>query len=282
MTSPGPTLRNIPAAKSISTVLALTDHGTAGAIANAGAALVNLYNSDSVLWHEGLLRFEVWTVGGKGATPTAVGATKTFSLFYGFTDTLLDATADAPTILATSESSLVCALPNATSVRATGDFTLSGLPNDGDQVYIGLPTATIIYRFKNVLARPYDVLIGASAAATATNLINAINFSGGTVGTDYFAGAAAHPAVTAVTGGAGVVTVKSISYGTAGNAVLTSDDTTNGSWGAAALSGGSAAGSALHASAAFVHLGKYLYVWYDRDAFAANALIDVTAKLIRL
>lgn len=281
MTSPGPTLRNIPAAKSISTVLALTDHGTVGSIANAGAALVNLFNVDAVLWHEGLLRIEVLTVGGKGATPTAVGASSTFSLFYAFTDTLLDATADAPTILATIEDSLVCALPDAISARATGTFTLSGLPNDGDSVYIG-SDPQIVYRFKNVIARPYDVKIAGTAAATATNLINAINFSGGTVGTDYYAGAAAHPSVTAVTGGAGIVTVKSISYGTAGNGLATTDDTTNGAWGAASLSGGSAAGSAIHATDPFVHAGKYLYVWYDRTAFAANALIDVTAKLIRL
>jgi hypothetical protein len=279
MKSPGTVVsRSIPAAKSIATILSLTDHGTTGAITNAGAALINLYDSDSVLWHEGLLKLDVITVGGKGATPTAVGVSKIFTLNYAFTDYLLDAVADAPTVLATAKSSLLCALPNAVSARATGTLTLAGVPANLDLIVIG----SMSYSMRTTVTGPYQVKIGASAAATATNIINAINNSGGTVGTDYGSGAAAHPYVTAVTGGAGIVTVNSIYYGTAGNGLATTEDSTQMSWGAVSLAGGSAAGSAIHQTAPFVHGGRYLYVWYDRDLFAANALIDVTARLVRL
>lgn len=268
----------VPQALAISTLLTLTDHGTTGTISNAGAALTNFSSDDAVLYHEGLLKIEVLTVGGKGATPTAVGASDTFTLKYAFTDTLLDAVADAPVILATSASSLVCALPNAISVRPSGTLTLSGLPANAETVTIG----NVTYTFRTVVVNPYDVKIGASAAATATNLINAINFSGGTVGTDYGNNAVAHPLVTAATGGSGVVTVTAKAYNTSGNSIATTEVASNTSWGGATLSGGSAAGTAIHSTASFVHLGRYLYTWYDRTAFAADALIDVTAKLIRL
>jgi hypothetical protein len=44
-----------------------------------------------------------------------------------------------------------------------------------------------------------------------------------------------------------------------------------------------AAGTAYHATDPFVQAGRYLYVWYDRDAFgSANALVDLIAKLVRL
>lgn len=282
MTSPGNVLpRSVPASKSIATLLTLTDHGSAGAISNAGAALTNLYNDNAVLWHEGLLKIEVMTTGGKGATPTAVGGSKTFTLKYAFTDALLDAIADAPTILATSVSSLVCALPNATSVRATGAFTLTSNPANGDTVRIGYSTALVQYTFKTTVVNPYDVKIGADITATSVNLVRAINFSGGTVGTDYGSGASAHPLVTA-TSAAGVTTVTANAYNTSGNAIATQKTCANGSWGGSAMSGGLADGTAIFATSSFVHLGKYLYIWYDRSAFAANALIDVAAKLIRL
>jgi len=32
----------------------------------------------------------------------------------------------------------------------------------------------------------------------------------------------------------------------------------------------------------FVGRGRYLYVWYDRDAFAADALIDLSVRLLRV
>lgn len=46
-------------------------------------------------------------------------------------------------------------------------------------------------------------------------------------------------------------------------------------------SASTAAGIRVHATGPFVVSGRYLYVWYDRTDFAANALVDLTAKLIR-
>ena len=43
-----------------------------------------------------------------------------------------------------------------------------------------------------------------------------------------------------------------------------------------------AAGTRYYQTAEFVCGGRYLYIWYDRDAFAANALIDFTVKLVRV
>lgn len=283
-------LKSVPRSVAIATLLALTDHGTTGAVSDQGAALINLHDDNSVLYHEGLLRIEVATTGGKGATPTAVGASDTFTLKYAFTDTKLAAVADAPTILATVASSLVCALPNAVSARATRDLTFTGLPTAGQTVTID----GIVYTFRAsaagfaVAAEPglgnvihNQVLIGADATATALNLVYAINQSGGTAGVEYSAGTA-HPTVSAADGGAGVVSVFSLAYGTSGNAIAVSETCSNATWAGTPLTGGSAAGQAVFATAAFTHLGRYLYVWYDRTAFAANALIDVTAKLIRL
>jgi hypothetical protein len=74
-----------------------------------------------------VLRFQIRSDGGLGATPTAVGPGVTFTLKYAFSEDLFDVT-DAPTILQTAAQSLVCALPNATSVKASQTFTFTGQP----------------------------------------------------------------------------------------------------------------------------------------------------------
>jgi hypothetical protein len=44
-----------------------------------------------------------------------------------------------------------------------------------------------------------------------------------------------------------------------------------------------AAGRRIHQSGTpFIIQGRYLYVWYDRDAFAANALVDFDINLVRV
>jgi hypothetical protein len=48
-------------------------------------------------------------------------------------------------------------------------------------------------------------------------------------------------------------------------------------------SSAAAAGKRIHQSGTpFIIQGRYLYVWYDRDAFAANALVDVDINLVRV
>lgn len=44
----------------------------------------------------------------------------------------------------------------------------------------------------------------------------------------------------------------------------------------------SEAGFSMAASDNFIHGGRYIGFWFDRDAFAANALIDLTIRLVRL
>lgn len=69
-----------------------------------------------------------------------------------------------------------------------GILTNTGNPADNDTVTIGWTT----YRFKNILAQAYDVLIGGSASASFDNLKSAINDTG-LEGTDYGTGTEVHP-----------------------------------------------------------------------------------------
>ena len=75
-------------------------------------------------------------------------------------------------------------------------------------------------------------IIGASAAATATNMISAIS-----------ACETSYPAVgvTAASGGSGIVNLSAASVGTGGNSITTTDTLTNFSWGAGTLAGGAVA-----------------------------------------
>lgn len=281
MTSPGNAApRSVPRPASIAIILSLTDHGTTGVISDAGAALINLHDDDSVGWHEGLLKIEVKTLGGKGGTPTAVGASDTFSVFYAFTDSLLDHVTEAPVVLATCEESLVCALPNAVSVRATGTLTISGTPSAGETITIG--DRVYVLEGDDLPLYYNYIRISTDADTMRDRIIGAINADPSYVGDTVGAGTVAHANVTAASGGAGVVTVRAVDYGVAGNFIATTETATDVAFGAATLTGGSSAGTAIHQTDPFVYGGKYLYIWYDRTAFAANALIDVEAKLVRL
>lgn len=273
-------LKSVPQAKNIYTALALLATGSAGAVTNQSAARLDFNSLND--YHEGLLRWQVRTDGGVGATPTAVGGGVTFTLKYAFADESYDV-ADAPTILQNAAQSLVLPLPNAISVKATGTLTLTGLPTAGQTVTISTLTGVLVtYTYVAALTgKNYEVLIGASAAATAQNLVAAITDAAVTAGIIRGA-AAAHPDVTATDNGAGVVTVTARDFGTAYNAITTTETSSNQAFGAGTLTGGTAGATRLFVSDNFLHGGRYLYTWFDRDAFAANGLINVTAKLIRL
>ena len=64
--------------------------------------------------------------------------------------------------------------------------------NDGDTITID----TTVYRFKTTMAAAYDVLIGATAESTLSNLVAAINAGVGE-GVSYYTGTAAHPTFSA-------------------------------------------------------------------------------------
>lgn len=121
--------------------------------------------------------------------------------------------------------------------RAVG--TLTGTANFADT-----QTVTIdgkVYTFQDTLTNVNgNVKIGANLAATLLNLLHAIKLSGGIAGTDYAAAMTAHTTVDGVSADATHVYVRAKTGGTAGNALATTETLTNGSWGAATLTGGTA------------------------------------------
>jgi hypothetical protein len=113
------------------------------------------------------------------------------------------------------------------SCGRAGHLTFTGLPVANQTVTVGAK----VYTFRpNVpqLLFANDVLIGATAAATATNLINAINAHPDFAGVTFAAATVAHTRAYAKTGGSGIVTVEAIFPGIAPGLVaatgtLTSD-----------------------------------------------------------
>jgi len=121
------------------------------------------------------------------------------------------------------------------AVKATGLLTFSGTGTDEDEVVIGSVTYTLV----DALTGANDVLIGGSAAATAANLVAAINGAAG-AGTTYGTGTVAHPDVSAELSGAAVAVTARVG-GVAGNSIATTETGTGTSWAAATLGGGVAA-----------------------------------------
>lgn len=99
------------------------------------------------------------------------------------------------------------------ATAATGSVTFSAAPSDGDTVTIGGQD----YTFKTAIANPFDVLIGADANASATNLRAAIMAGAGS-GSTYGAGTIANSDVTGVASSDTVNLTAKVS-GTAGNSV---------------------------------------------------------------
>lgn len=110
-----------------------------------------------------------------------------------------------------------------------------GLPLDGETVVINGKT----YTYQATLTEADgNVKLTASAATTATNLLNAINDSGGTKGTDYATANVADLHVNAVANAANIdVNAKFMGAG-ANKIVIDVSDATNVTVGAAVLAGG--------------------------------------------
>jgi hypothetical protein len=129
------------------------------------------------------------------------------------------------------------------SVKATQ--TLTG---DGTNV-ANAATVTIgtkVYTFQDTLTNvDGHVKIGANAAASLTNLFHAINASGGTVGTDYATATTANTDVVATNPTGTTVLLTAILGGTLANAVATTETSAHLSFGAATLTGGVDATTAL-------------------------------------
>ncbi len=110
------------------------------------------------------------------------------------------------------------AAPSLVPASATGTITFGGLPVADETVTIG----SEVYTFKAAAAGPFEVTIGADAAATATNLVAKITASSAIVNASNLSG---------------VVTVTAKIPGTVGNYAL-SEAATNVTVSGAALTGG--------------------------------------------
>lgn len=126
------------------------------------------------------------------------------------------------------------------AVHAVNVFTLSDVMQDGETITIG----DVEYTWKTALSSgptvAYEVLIGASAAASLDNLKLAINGGSG-AGTNYSTGTVAHPLVIATTNTDTAQTIHSRTYGTGNNTLATTETTANGSWADTTLGGGTGA-----------------------------------------
>lgn len=127
----------------------------------------------------------------------------------------------------------------AALVPATGLFTLSAQPANGETVTVGTTDGSTpaVYKFVTVLAAAYDVLIGADANASLVNLASAINKSSGE-GTTYGTGTAANFNVSGTKMPTTQLLATALVGGAAGNSIASTDTVANGSWGAATLTGG--------------------------------------------
>jgi hypothetical protein len=122
------------------------------------------------------------------------------------TSALDDLTETAANIVAPNplgNASEVVSSSSEDSGYGTGVFTISGNVSDGDTVTIG----DHVYTFQTVLVdAPNNVLIGADATGSCTNLIAAINAGAG-AGSAYGTGTVINAYVTAASGGVGIMDV---------------------------------------------------------------------------
>ena len=126
---------------------------------------------------------------------------------------------------------------------ATGTLTFAGNAVANETVTIG----DQVYTWKaSVSTTANEVKVGASAAASVTNLVAAINATAADAGTLYGSATAQNVYVSAVDGTGDVVdlTARNAYEGPRGNTIATTETMTNGSFGAAKLTGGGATSSA--------------------------------------
>jgi hypothetical protein len=118
---------------------------------------------------------------------------------------------------------------------AKGVLTFSGVGTAADTITVAGKTYTLR---ASVATTANEVLIGASATATAQNLRDAINTNSG-AGTTYGSATVKHTLVRATVSGA-VLTVTALTEGTAANSQATTDTSSSASWASATLTGGMA------------------------------------------
>ncbi len=170
------------------------------------------------------------------------------------------------TQLGSAANALVAVVPTA-PVKAAGTWTNdTSQPANGSTVTIG----TKVYTFQTTLTDvDGHVKIGASATASTTNLFNAINGSGGTIGTDYATSTIPHTQVVATNPTATTVVATALVAGSLYNAVATTSSTSpnsHGTWGGLVL----ASGANNTGGTPLVTLGQIIItVPYGHDSIAA-------------
>jgi len=167
-------------------------------------------------------------LGQSSTATTLTGANSVFHARLYLQDAADDATLNTNTF--------AVAVDAKAAVAATGVLTLTGLPLAGETVTIG----STVYTFRATVPAAFDVLIGANASDSLDNLIAAINLSAG-AGTTYGTGTTAHPTVTVAAGTGDTMDLTADTAGEAGSAIATTETLTNGSFGAATLTGGAEA-----------------------------------------
>lgn len=128
----------------------------------------------------------------------------------------------------------------AALLPATGILTFTGgnaLNTETVTVATKDGSTAAVYTFKTALASAFDVLIGATAADSTANLINAINKGPGE-GTTYGTGTTANNDVQASLLPTTQMEVTALVPGSAGNSLASTETLTHGAWGGATLSGG--------------------------------------------
>jgi len=120
------------------------------------------------------------------------------------------------------------------------DYATSTLTSDATNVAAGetVTINTTVYTFRASLTGAYDVLIGADAAGSLSNLKDAINATQAGYGVTYGAGTIAHPTVVAFTLTATTLKVWARTLGTTPNTYPTTETSTHLSWADTTLGGG--------------------------------------------
>jgi len=136
----------------------------------------------------------------------------------------IEASKITPTLLALPEKTPV------NGVAASGKMVSTGtLASDAETVTVG----TVVYTLKTALSADptvaYEVLLGANTGATASNLVAAINGTAGE-GTTYGTGTEEHPLASGAVTDTDDVTITADTKGTAGNSIVTEDDSDQISW----------------------------------------------------
>lgn len=123
----------------------------------------------------------------------------------------------------------------AFAVNASQTLTFAANAVAAETVVIG----TITYTWRaTVGSTANEVLVGATAAASAQNLYDAINATAAKSGVTFGSATVANPYVRAKTVTATTVVVQAKLPGLAGNYIPTTETMTQGSWGAATLASG--------------------------------------------